>query len=102
MHYELQPKRQQPRNRERKVDKIHDVKLASTNTQFQETQRQRTSNIHKHIQNQEQQCLQSIDFYQDAINFVRSNQSNSRNEQQSLQFYSQRTRPNTTKLHQPN
>ena len=76
MHYELQPKRQQPGNRKRKVDKILDVKLVSTNTQFQETKGQGTSNIQKHIQNQEQQCLQSIDFYQDANNFVRSNQSN--------------------------
>ena len=54
------------------------MKLASTNTQFRETQGQGTSNIHKHIQNQEQQCLQSIDFYQDANNFVRSKQSNER------------------------
>ena len=77
-HYELQPKREQARNRERKIDKILDVKLASTNTQFQETQGQGTSNIHEHVQNQEQQCLQSIDFYQDANNLIRSNQSNER------------------------
>ena len=97
MHLELQPKRQQARKRERKIDKIHDVNLTSTNTQFQETQGQDTSNIHKHIQNQEQQCLQSTDFYRNANNIIRSNQSkdrelksrqppNSRNEQQSLRF----------------
>ena len=76
-HYELQPKRHQTRNRERKIDKIHDVNLAATNTQFQETQGQGTSKIHEHIQNQPQ-CLQSIDFYQDANNFIRSNQTNDR------------------------
>ena len=77
MHYELQPKRQQARNIERKIDKIHDANLASTNTQFQETQGQSSSNIPEHIQNQER-CLQSIDFYLDANNFIRSNQSNER------------------------
>ena len=54
------------------------MKLASTNTQFQETQVQGTSNIYKHFQNQEQQCLQSVDFYQDVNNFIRINQSNER------------------------
>ena len=48
-HYDLQPKRQQARNRERKIDKIRDVNLASIKTQFQETQVQSTSNIHEHI-----------------------------------------------------
>ena len=74
-HYELQPKRQGGRKRERKIDKIHDVNLASTNTQFQETQGQRSSNIDVHVQNQEQPFLQSIDFYQDANQINRSNQS---------------------------
>ena len=76
-HYELQPKRQEARNRERKMNKIHDVNLTSTNTPFQETQGQGTSNIHNHNQDnqtQEQQCLQSTDFYQDANNIIRSNQ----------------------------
>ena len=77
-HYELQPKRKGARKRERKIDKIHDVNLASTNTQFQATQGQVTSNIHAHVQNQEQQFLQSIDFYQDANKINRSNQSNDR------------------------
>ena len=74
--YELQPKRQGARKRERKIDKIHDVNLASTNTQFQETQGQGTSNMHEPVQNQEQQFLQSIDFYQNANKINRSNQSN--------------------------
>ena len=77
-HYELQSKRQGGRKRERKIDKIHDVNLASTNTQFQETQGQGSSNIDVHVQNQEQQFLQSIDFYQDANKINRSNQSNDR------------------------
>ena len=63
---------------EKEKDKIHDLNLASTNTQFQETQGQDTSNIHEHIQNQEQQCLQRIDFYQGANDFIRSDQSNER------------------------
>ena len=53
------------------------MNLASTNTQCQETQGQGTSNIHEHIQNQ-QHCFQSINFYQDANNISRSNQSNDR------------------------
>ena len=48
-HYELKPKRQGARKRERKIDKIHDVNLASTSTHFQETQGQGTSNIHEHV-----------------------------------------------------
>ncbi|XP_075264848.1 uncharacterized protein LOC142357013, partial [Convolutriloba macropyga] len=43
-----------------------------------ETQGQGTSDIHEHVQNQEQQCLQSIDFYQDANKINRGNQSNER------------------------
>ena len=77
-HCELQPKNQGARKREREIDKIHDVNLASTITQFQETQGQGTSNIHVHVQNQEQQFLQSIDFYQEAKKIKRSNQSNDR------------------------
>ena len=53
------------------------MNLAATNTQFQETQGQGTSKIHERIQNQKQ-CLQSIDFYQDVNNFIRSNQTNDR------------------------
>ena len=78
MHYEQQPKRQQARNRERKTDKIHDVNQTSTNTQFQQTQGPNISNINEHIQNQEQQCLQSTHFYQNANKIIRSNQSNDR------------------------
>ena len=77
-HYELQPKREGARKRERKIDKIHDVNLASTNTQFHETQGQGSSNFHAHVQNQEQQFLQSINFYQDANKINRSNHSNDR------------------------
>ena len=77
-HYELQQKKQGARKRERKIDKIHDVNIASTNTQFQETQGQVTSKIRVHVQNQEQQFFQSIDCYQDAIKINRSNQSNDR------------------------
>ena len=78
MHYELQRKRQQVRNRERKIDEIYDVNLTSTKTQFQETQGQSTSNTHKPNQNQEPQCLQGTDVYQDVKNIIRINQSNDR------------------------
>ena len=75
MNYNQKDK--EPEN-QKKIDKIHDVNLASTNTHFQETRGQGTSNIHEHVQNQEQQFLQSIDFYQDANKINRSNQSNDR------------------------
>ena len=65
-------------NQKDKKPEIEKENLASTNSQFQETQGQGTSNLQEHIQNQEQQFLQSIDFYQDANNFIRSNQSNER------------------------
>ena len=42
---------------------------------MKETQGQGTSNIHEHVQNQEQQFRQSIDFYQDANKINKSNRA---------------------------
>ena len=77
-HYELQPEIQEARMTETKIDKIHEVNLTSSNTHHQETRGQGTSNIHEHIQIQEQQCPQSTTFYQDANNIIRYNQLNGR------------------------
>ena len=60
------------------MHKIHDVNPASTHTRFQEDQGQDFSNNHGHIQNEQQQCLQSTDYYQDANNIIGNNQSNDR------------------------
>ena len=76
MQYKLQLKGDEARNRGRRRHKIHNVKLTSSKTQFQETQNQGSSQNHGHSQNQEKQYLQSTNFYQNATSFSSYNKSN--------------------------